>query len=138
MNVVVMSRKKAEEYSAGEHWRKSIMISITDPGSNPSRTKKTEKNGLFSILRLSFEDNDSDDGMEDADAEKVCRFVNDNKDNAELLIVHCEAGISRSAGTAAAILKAIKGSDSQIFDDPYYHPNMRCYRKVLAAFYSNS
>lgn len=49
-------------------------------------------------------------------------------------IVHCDAGISRSSGVAAAILKAKTGDDSQIFNNPKYRPNMRCYRIVLDEF----
>ena len=50
------------------------------------------------------------------------------------MIVHCDAGISRSSGVAAAILKAKTGDDSQIFNNPKYRPNMRCYRIVLDEF----
>lgn len=139
MNIVVMSRRKAREYSDGKHGHQSVMISITDPGSCPNKVRKSADNGISDILRLSFEDVDGENGMSDADAALVCNFVKKHiKDkDTELIIVHCEAGISRSAGTAAAILKYLTGSDSQIFNDMYYRPNIRCYRKVLSALYNS-
>ena len=47
------------------------------------------------------------------------------------LIVHCDAGISRSAGVAAAVTEAEGGDPAGIFDSPYYEPNHHCYRLVL-------
>lgn len=47
------------------------------------------------------------------------------------VIVHCDAGISRSSGIAAAILKAYTNDDIIIFDNPKYRPNMLCYRTTL-------
>ena len=48
--------------------------------------------------------------------------------------MHCEAGQSRSAGVAAAIMKYLYNNDTDIFNNRYYKPNMLCYRKVLNAF----
>ena len=49
----------------------------------------------------------------------------------ENMIVHCEAGQSRSAGMAAALLKFYNGDDWEIFNNPKYTPNMTIYRMVL-------
>ena len=54
------------------------------------------------------------------------------------IIVHCGAGISRSSGLAAALLKYFTGDDSQIFDNPKYTPNMTVYRTVLETFMEES
>ncbi|MBR1496099.1 MAG: metallophosphoesterase [Oscillospiraceae bacterium] len=51
----------------------------------------------------------------------------------ETLIVHCDAGISRSAGVAAAIGKCCNGDDRAFFRGGRYCPNMWCYRKTMAA-----
>ena len=67
------------------------------------------------------------------DAEKIAAFVMINKHNGRRFIVQCDAGISRSAGVAAALMKYFNGDDSPIFDNPQYCPNMRCYRMVLEA-----
>lgn len=48
------------------------------------------------------------------------------------LIVHCGAGVSRSAGMAAAIDKHYNGSDFEFFK-ALYRPNMLVYRTMLEA-----
>lgn len=47
------------------------------------------------------------------------------------MICQCEAGISRSAGVAAALSNIYNGSDAWVFQDPRYHPNMLVYRTIL-------
>jgi protein-tyrosine phosphatase len=47
------------------------------------------------------------------------------------VMVHCEAGISRSAGVAAALSRAVNGDDADFFARRL--PNRLCYRLVLEA-----
>ena len=49
------------------------------------------------------------------------------------ILIHCDAGISRSAGVAAAILEAWGGNPRTLFDSPWYEPNLHCYRVTLKA-----
>ena len=56
------------------------------------------------------------------------------KDKVECIIVHCEVGVSRSAGVMAAIQKYLTGDDSAIFNNGAFSPNMYCYRMMLDAF----
>lgn len=69
--------------------------------------------------------------MTDDDAKKVSSFVKRHPNTD--IIVHCDAGISRSAGVAAAIMKWSTGDDTPIFNSWHYHPNMWAYRKTLNA-----
>ena len=55
-------------------------------------------------------------------------------DKVDTIIVHCNAGISRSSGVCAAIMKAMTGDDSLIFENPKYLPNTTCYKVVLEEF----
>ena len=64
----------------------------------------------------------------DKDAERIVEFSEKYKD--KLLIIHCDAGISRSSGIAAAILRHYTGDDAEIFDNYSYDPNMWCYFKI--------
>jgi predicted protein tyrosine phosphatase len=48
---------------------------------------------------------------------------------AERLIVHCDAGLSRSPAVAAAFSKILTGDDSRFFKQ--YSPNSRVYRSIL-------
>ena len=68
-------------------------------------------------------------------AQQVADFVQEmSQQGVELIIVNCEAGITRSAAVAAAILRATTGDDSEIFSSPKYSPNMFVYHMVLSSF----
>jgi hypothetical protein len=70
----------------------------------------------------------------DEQAVQVVDFINEMKGKIEVLMCHCEGGISRSSGMAAAINLMINGSDEEIFKNIKYLPNMFVYRKVLNAW----
>ena len=73
--------------------------------------------------------------INDIDAMKIKEFVNYVSTlDIDMLIIHCRAGQSRSAGVAAAVSVALFGTDKEYFDDPRYTVNMTVYRKVLKAF----
>ncbi|MBE6994772.1 MAG: hypothetical protein E7423_09070 [Ruminococcaceae bacterium] len=144
MHVTVMNRAQAVSYCHKRHDRPAVMISISDPyEERAGRVFCSPQNMLKSILRLRFADADRPgpdvygreasalDMMQDEDAARIADFV--RRHQALDLIVHCDAGVSRSAGVAAAILKHLTGDDSPIFNDPRFRPNMWCYRKTLAA-----
>lgn len=118
-----------------------IVVSISTPESPPA---KIRTNGsTLDVLRLWFHDMDSvKEGWEEKEedlfqrdqAEKVVDLVLAHPE-AEWFIVHCDAGISRSSATAAAIMKGLTGDDSKIFKNPRYYPNRRVYRAILEAWY---
>lgn len=130
--IIVMPRTGAVRYCHKQHDTESIMISISTPLSpydNAPFTSPTNK--IKGILRLYFTDTDGgEDSMTPDDAKAICEFVTRHA-NIPNIIVHCDAGQSRSAGVAAALLKCFTGDDSQIFNNPYYKPNRHCYRLVL-------
>ena len=131
VKVIVMSRKDAEKYSFRTHFDESAVISISTPDEKYNlNIYSSLYNRIKRILRLKFDDVDRGSlAMTEEDAAAIAKFVNENTD--KLIIVHCDAGISRSAGIAAAILKHYNRDDTPIFDDPKYCPNMLCYRMVL-------
>ena len=149
MNISVMSRYDAIRHCHYPHKRPTAIISISDPNMiYTSEPFVSDTANIVDNLRLSFSDADrpmtadvygrmaaEDDLMKDEDAEAVVQFVRCHSDAD--LIVHCDAGISRSAGVAGAIMKYINGDDSPVFDSGYHRPNMWCYRKTLEAFYRN-
>lgn len=68
------------------------------------------------------------------DAEDIYKFVMKIRDmDIDQLIVHCNLGISRSSAVAAAISKALTGSDEEFFSGKFV-PNMVVYYAVLKAF----
>ncbi len=147
MNVTVMSRKNAIRYCGQKNPEPTVMISISDSRmAYDDEPFASTENGIVDILRLSFSDADGkgldvygnpveeSDLMTDEDARNVAAFVDAHRDVR--ILVHCDAGISRSAGVAAAILKYYTGDDSKIFKGGWYYPNMWCYRKTLNALTS--
>lgn len=143
MNVMVMSRYDAIEYCKKEHNIPTIMISISDPYIQyfDGGTFCSNQNNILAIQDIYISDADKpgkdvygrnvseNNLINDSHAFVIKRLLN-KYPNVDI-IVHCDAGISRSSGVAAAILKAKTGDDSQIFNSPKYRPNMRCYRIVL-------
>ena len=144
MNVTIMSRWDAVFYCYNPHAQPTVMISISDPHMQYAAVPfSSEENKVLQILSLCFADADQpgpdiygydaavEDLMSDEDAAQVAELLSayPNTD----VIVHCDAGISRSAGVAAAILKHTTGDDSSIFENGLYDPNLWCYQKTLAA-----
>ena len=145
MQVNILSRQAAIAFCKEKHNYESAIISISDPYTEyDSEPFADSDNNVVAILRVSFSDADTpgrdvygrevedDDLITDKDAATIVDFVERYKNNK--IIVHCDAGISRSSGVAAAILKHYTGNDDAVFDSRYFHPNMRCYFKVLKAF----
>lgn len=146
MNVYVMSRQNAIRYCHQKHDTPVVMVSISDPSMRyNSAPFQSKENGIKEILRLSFADADkpgtdvyghiadSSDLMQPEDGQKIKKLLDRHVDTD--VIVHCDAGISRSAGVAAGILKGLTNDDSQIFDNPRYYPNRHCYRTTLQALW---
>ena len=141
--ICVMSRRVASEYAHGKAffdnytYKPSVIVSISDMWDNPPSLPKTTTNKIKDILTLQFEDTElvSEDGITDDDAKQIAMFVDKYFGNIDMIVVHCEAGVSRSAGCAAAIMKFYRNDDSPIFDNGHYVPNMLVYRKVLNALF---
>lgn len=147
ISIGVLSRFDASQYCKEPHKTDSAIISISTPNFNYSglAIEPTDENRVVAILCLEFMDADRpgdndvygnptiiSDLMSDEDAKTVVDFVERYKDKR--ILVHCDAGISRSSAVAAAILKHYTGDDSMIFDSRWYNPNRWVYRKVLEAF----
>lgn len=66
------------------------------------------------------------------DALNIFDFVEIYKKDVDLIIVHCEAGISRSAGVAGALSLMYNGTDEYYFKK--YLPNIFVYRKILNTY----
>lgn len=138
MYLTVMSREKAKRFSFEEHDFRTIIISITDVESNPNVFNRKVKNGIVAILPLQFDDvnRGQKNCITQEDAKKICDFLRRYEGQYDHIIVHCEAGKSRSAGVGAAILKYYTGCDKAIYDSPRYTPNSTCYSMVLNEFFA--
>lgn len=137
MIVNVKNRRDARRWSFENHdGISTIIISITDTFSQPNTFDHNDC--IKAVLPLQFDDvnRGQPNCITSEDAKKIVDFVNLWKDKVDRILVHCEAGQSRSAGVAAAICKYLKGDDSEIYDNPRYTPNSTCYSMVLENFYA--
>lgn len=136
-----MNKSKAGRLSYTDYSSDKAIISISTPGDEKAefdRNNKTIKDILYlDFYDISYNSQEIFKGyepMSDEDAVKIRDFVLKWKDEADTLWVHCDAGISRSAGVAAGILEALGKDNSYIFESKMYFPNLLCYRKTLNAF----
>jgi predicted protein tyrosine phosphatase len=137
MIVEIMGREEAQDYSYLQHDEKAAVISILNIDGGFADFRNNPDNGIEAVCRVYFNDVELDklNCITDADADIIASFVREIADSANKLIVHCEYGVSRSAGIAAAIMKFLTGDDLPIFNNPLYRPNVTCYRKLMAAFH---
>ncbi len=137
MDIVIMNRTNARKESFKRNRPDTAIISITD--HRLSFNTFANARWIKSVLKLKFDDVTEDGAfgfcITDEDAAAIRTFIKSVEDKVQRLIVHCEAGVSRSAGVAAAITKALHGDDMPIFNSTQYCPNMTCYKKVLLAFF---
>lgn len=136
--VEVMNRQQARKFTYASHDFSTIIISITDVESLPNSFNHDSKNGVVAICPVKFDDvnRGGENCITREDAMKIAKFVMRHvnlKTCVDHILVHCEAGQSRSAGVAAAILKFYTGNDMQIYGNPKYTPNSTCYSMVLEA-----
>ena len=130
----VMSRKDASKYSFGSVDEKTIIVSITDVNSRDNTFGKNPN--IVGICRVKFDDVEigEQNCIQQSDARKIIDFMERHKD-INNVIVHCEAGISRSAGACAALMLIYTGSDMDIFTTARFSPNMTVYRTILNEYH---
>lgn len=135
MKIVVCSRAEIERLPPQEV--PHLVISITTTEHDLARLP--EDGYRLDTLRLSFPDIDEPlEGMTDdwlfseAQARTIWDFVVNRSRRAQRVVVHCDAGISRSPAVAAALTEAIHGDPSELFYR--YSPNDRVYRILMRIY----
>ena len=118
-----------------------LIISITDPETPDAEI--AESPNLKAILRMKFHDVGkpsrrfgiefdsliTDISMTKEDAQKILSFVNKKLTEVELIVCHCEQGISRSAAIAAALSRILQNEDEFFFQ--HYWVNRWVYDLLL-------
>jgi len=137
MIVEIMSRTGIEVFSRQEHMEKIAVISISDIDKESPYIFNNPANGIIEQLRLHFDDVDlgQPNCITEEIAGRIAAYIFSLQNVVDKIIVHCEAGISRSAGVGAAIMKYLCDDDWAVFANPRFRPNMICYRKVLNALH---
>ena len=129
----VLSRSKAKAFTFKQNIDDCAIISISDVNSPENHFCSNPH--IKGICYLRFDDVEFGDinCITEKDALKIVQFVNAMKNKVDLFIVHCEAGVSRSAGVCAAIMTMLEKDDMEIFNNEHFCPNISCYKAVLTA-----
>lgn len=115
-----------------------IVISIHDP--DRSRPKVKKQSGLRGVLQLAFHDAEPITSgalpaqivlMAPEQARQICEFAQKHKNDVGAVVVHCEAGMSRSPAIAAALCKIMGEEDRRFWNE--YQPNLYVYNLVMEA-----
>ena len=69
--------------------------------------------------------------MTEEDARTILSFIGGHLDAVEVIVCQCEAGLSRSAGIAAALSRILQNDDRYFFQR--FAPNDWVYRTLLEA-----
>lgn len=128
--VVFFSQDWAEAYLPEAN---ESVISITDRGAAPADLNQ----GWTSVLRIAFNDVDSDADEADTDpgemsvqqALEIARFVREAANGSHRIVVHCRFGQSRSPAVAKAICEHYRLG----FPPKFSAHNRLVYRMVAGA-----
>lgn len=144
MKIKVASREEIIIKATAGFEDKTMIISISCTGDKePYALKRAMEDSQSNVVHVEFfhfDDIDKEyfscglNSISDDDAKRIVATVQEWKDKVDTIYVHCDVGVSRSAGIAAAISMALTGEDDYFFTSYLYVPNILCYRKVLAAF----
>src|SRR5258708_4006668 len=117
MDFFVYSRGAIERVAP--HDVPHVVISITSASDDVAKIPTSTE--CLGILRLTFLDADEPTTATPGplfgapDARLIWDFVLVHRAQAERVIVHCDAGISRSPAVAAAISRVLVGDDADFF-----------------------
>ena len=152
LKIEVMGYREALDYvynySGEPDKEKYAIISIQEPTNGyglgvqfcVGGNCKAALNIEFADITPAFIQNEEDEKewgyqlMSADDASKIHDFIESLPEGIDKLIIHCHAGVSRSAAVAAALSLVKNGSDKMYFNKTRYVPNMWVYRKVLEAY----
>lgn len=136
--IVIADREKVERglsIKAGTY----ALISITDPDKRSISARKSS--ALRAVLELKFHDAELTGGftlppdiklMTEDDAKQIAEFVLQHRMYVNVMVVHCEQGMSRSPAVGAAIAQAL-GLDTASYDRDF-QPNAYVRRLLMDAF----
>lgn len=129
--LIILGRKHVSRVVPDEPY---IVISITDPNTPDARV--AESSLCIDVLRLKFHDS-GDYGqplrdtvvMTNEHARSILDFIGKHRDDISTIICQCEAGMSRSAGVAAALSHILQGQNKYFYAN--FEPNKWVYRTII-------
>ncbi len=140
--ILILSRSAAIQFTFPESW---ACISIA---SSVGELPKISEENRIDILRLTFEDLDAVPGLafsqafpekaknifKTEQANKILDFLCDNWKKVKLLMIHCYAGQSRSAGVGLFVCEKLQPSWFNNFKKIYPMYNKLVYNRLKEEF----
>jgi predicted protein tyrosine phosphatase len=136
MQIEVLSRQEVEKFKTD---LPHIVISVKDPGTEQANL--LDNPNCMAVLYLEFSDIEVQrESLEvlklfsQDDAKAILSLIKLMEPYINLIVVNCEAGISRSAaiGAALSILLKLPDKDSRFFTSKgRFYPNRFIYRTIL-------
>jgi predicted protein tyrosine phosphatase len=129
--IVVQSFGGARNFKSNVPW--ACISIVSEEGEWPEISAANQ----VDLLQLAFADAIYPDPagllvlFSEEDAHRVLDFVKTVWDRIDLLMVHCEAGASRSPAIAAAVSRVYLGDDGPFVLPHLYEPNPLVYRTML-------
>ena len=128
-DIVVQSFGGARDFKSDVPW--ACISIVSEEGTWPVISAANR----VALLQLAFADaiypTDALVLFEEDHAHRILDFVKTVWDRIDLLMVHCEAGISRSPAIAAAVSRIYYGDDAPFVLSHLYEPNPLVYRTML-------
>jgi len=124
-HIEVRSARNAEFFRSERPW---AAISITSGGAFPNLSEANR----VGLLRLVFDDITQPDAPRSFTptlAAEILEFAASVWDQAEILLIHCDIGLSRSPAVAAALSRIYYGDDGPWFEMDF--PNRLVYELLV-------
>jgi hypothetical protein len=132
--IKVLSRKDAANFTCEVPW---AAISIA---SFPNEWPNLSEDNRVNLLQLYFFDQTvpGEHAFTENHAKEIIRFVGEAWGKIDCLLVHCEAGLSRSPGVAAAIARIFQGEGQDAAYFKQYYPNYLVYKILLETYFGKN
>lgn len=135
----IMEKQQCTVFSTKDLKEDCIIISINDTDCS---TVIFDNKNILDILKVTFDDLEKKSKNKENKyklidihiAKEIKSFVDKFKNKVNHIVVHCTAGVSRSAATACVVSRYLNGTDNHIFSCGEYHPNKLVYKTMCEAF----
>lgn len=134
IDIIVLPKSAAKLYTCEVPW---AAISISSDETQFANLSTNNRKGL---LQLCFLDRDfkHKDNFQNTHASQIIEFVFEMLPKIDSLLIHCEAGVSRSSAIAAAISEILWGQKASSVYFTNYTPNNFVYRKILDVYFNST
>lgn len=132
MEIKIMSQEEAENWSHDQWMGIALLISILGTDTKTPTFYKNPR--IIEKISLKFDDIQTVQEHHTLLSEEQCLqirdFVLEHVEEAESVVIHCFAGVSRGAAIAFAVCRLLNLDDTWIWASNRYHPNEYCVYKL--------